>query len=78
MVWREWENTPTTLPIDFENVEVIDENEYNIGCRFEGQQDDNITWVPKSVIHKESEVSTAGQTGTLSVFHWYAESEGLI
>lgn len=34
-------------------------------------------WVPKSVIHDDSEVYKAGTNGTLVVARWFAEKEGL-
>lgn len=35
-------------------------------------------WVPKSVIHDDSEVWKAGQSGKLVVLHWWADKNGLI
>lgn len=34
-------------------------------------------WVPKSVVHDDSEVYKEGDTGTLIVARWFAEKEGL-
>lgn len=34
-------------------------------------------WVPKSVVHEDSEVWKTGQEGTLIVAEWWAEKEGL-
>jgi hypothetical protein len=34
-------------------------------------------WVPKSVIHDDSEVYKEGDRGTLIVARWFAEKEGL-
>jgi hypothetical protein len=34
-------------------------------------------WIPKSVLHDDSEVYEKGGTGTVIVFAWYAEKEGL-
>jgi hypothetical protein len=36
----------------------------------------NAFWVPKSVIHDDSEVYKDGTEGTLVVKDWYAEKEG--
>ena len=33
-------------------------------------------WVPKSVIHDDSEVFAADDEGTLIVFEWWAEKQG--
>lgn len=34
------------------------------------------TWIPKSVLHDDSEVYDEGHEGTVVVFNWYAEEEG--
>lgn len=34
-------------------------------------------WIPKSVIHDDSEVFEAGTSGAVIVFRWWAEKEGL-
>lgn len=34
-------------------------------------------WIPKSVIHDDSEVWGAGQAGDVIVMAWFAEKEGL-
>lgn len=39
--------------------------------------DGQCMWVPKSVIHDDSEVWKLDQTGTLIVQGWWAEREGL-
>lgn len=33
-------------------------------------------WVPKSVVHIDSEVQAKGDEGTLTVQKWFAEKEG--
>lgn len=33
-------------------------------------------WVPKSVVHDDSEVYGRGHTGTLIVAYWFAEKRG--
>ncbi len=38
----------------------------------------NQMWVPKSVIHDDSEVYKAGTDGQLIVKLWWAEKEGLV
>lgn len=35
-------------------------------------------WIPKSVIHEDSEVYQKGHEGTLVVYEWFAEKEELI
>lgn len=39
---------------------------------------DKKTWIPKSLIHDDSEVWKAGQSGTLVIPEWFALKEGLI
>lgn len=34
-------------------------------------------WIPKSVIHDDSEVYKDGDSGTLVLKEWFAEKEGL-
>ncbi len=36
-----------------------------------------LTWVPKSVVHDDSEVYKEGTSGKLVVARWFAEKEGL-
>ena len=40
--------------------------------------DGDEVWIPKSVIHDDSEVSAGGDEGDLVVAQWFAEREGLI
>lgn len=35
-------------------------------------------WIPKSCIHDNSEVFRENTSGTLVVFEWWAEKEGMI
>lgn len=39
---------------------------------------DKEVWIPKSVIHDDSEVYKKGDHGTLKVPMWFAEKEGWI
>ena len=39
---------------------------------------DATCWIPKAVIHDDSEVYSLGDEGTLVVHMWWAEKEGLI
>lgn len=39
--------------------------------------DSRKVWVPQSVIHDDSEVFEAGQSGKLVIFSWWAVREGL-
>jgi hypothetical protein len=40
--------------------------------------DDKKHWIPKSVVHEDSEVSSEGDTGTIVLQRWFAEKEGLV
>jgi len=60
----------------FSDVTCLRETAKAIQVRF----DDNLateTWIPKSVIHDDSEVYAEGHTGELVVARWFAEKEGL-
>lgn len=35
-------------------------------------------WIPRSVVHEDSEVYDAGHEGTLLIFTWWAEKESLL
>ncbi len=60
------------------DVRVVGETERAIRCAKKGFQASGPSfWVPKSVIHDDSEVSKNGDSGKLIVKQWYAEKEGL-
>jgi hypothetical protein len=40
--------------------------------------DDKKRWIPKTVVHEDSEVSSEGDTGTIVLMRWFAEREGLV
>ena len=40
--------------------------------------DDKQHWIPKSVVHEDSEVSGEGDTGTIMLMRWFAEKQGLV
>lgn len=41
------------------------------------QQDRKLIWIPKSVIHDDSEVYGEGHQGDVVVEEWWADKEGL-
>lgn len=41
-------------------------------------ESDGETWIPKSVIHDDSEVYKDGQNGDVVVKKWWAEKQGLV
>lgn len=57
----------------FEDVEVKHETEMAILCVVDG----NEVWIPKSIIHDDSEVFKAGTTGRLIIPEWLAKAKGL-
>jgi hypothetical protein len=62
-------------PLEFKGVAVVRESVLAILCR--GLTAKAI-WVPKSVIHADSEISKMGQNGNLRVKLWWAERTGLV
>jgi len=56
------------------NVSVVIETDEALLVRFE---DSTEKWIPKSVIHVDSDVFEADSEGTLIVKRWFAEREGL-
>jgi hypothetical protein len=60
--------------VEIEDVTVKAETELALLCII----DDKQQWIPKSVVHEESEVSADGDTGTIVLMRWFAEKEGLV
>lgn len=59
-------------------VRVVGETPKAIRCAPKGfKASGESYWVPKSVVHDNSEVSKNGDTGKLVVKQWYADREGL-
>lgn len=59
---------------EFEEISVLKETEKAILVEIEGEE----FWVPKSVIHEDSEVFEENTEGTLIVKLWWAEKNGLV
>lgn len=57
-----------------ENVECIEETPAAI--RVQATESKKRFWVPKSVLHDDSETYKMGTDGTLIVAEWFAEKEG--
>ncbi len=53
---------------------VAGETSKAILVEFEGER----MWIPKSMVHDDSEVYAQGHTGTLIVSRWIAEQKGLV
>ena len=60
--------------VEFENVAIETETDLALLCNI----DDIKHWIPKSVVHEDSEVSSEGDTGTIVLQRWFAEKEGLV
>ena len=60
--------------IELEDVTVEAETDLALLCMI----DDKQRWIPKSVVHEDSEVSEEGDTGTIVIMRWFAEKEGLV
>jgi hypothetical protein len=61
------------VDIDIETP-VLSETAKAILVDVEGEE----VWIPKSMIHDDSEVFRQGHTGTLIVSRWIAEQKGLV
>lgn len=62
----------TVGAIAIEDVSTVQESDRALCVLIDGQR----RWVPKSVIHDDSEVYRDGDRGTLVVKEWWAEKEG--
>jgi hypothetical protein len=64
----------TEQTVELEDVAVEAETDLALLCNI----DDKKHWIPKSVVHEDSEVSSDGDTGTIVIMRWFAEKEGLV
>ena len=60
--------------VEIEDVTVEAETDLALLCIIEEKQ----RWIPKSVVHEDSEVSGEGDTGTIMIMRWFAEKAGLV
>jgi hypothetical protein len=60
--------------VELEDVTVEAETDLAILCNMDGKK----RWIPKSVVHEDSEVSSEGDIGTIVLMRWFAEKEGLV
>ena len=72
MSWYDGDDT-----VDFDDVICETETEMALGCFNMDDSKDSICWVPKSMVHEESDVQAAGDTGTIIVSRWWAKKAGL-
>ena len=63
-----------TETVEIEDVTVEAETDLALLCIIEEKQH----WIPKSVVHEDSEVSGEGDTGTIIIMRWFAEKAGLV
>lgn len=72
------ENSPSNQPVSLGNCSV----EYDSGKALKVQLDneDEIRWIPSSVVHADSDVydDDENSTGEIKVKRWWAEKEGLV
>ena len=60
--------------IEIDDVTVEAETDLAVLCII----DDKQVWIPKSVVHEDSEVQSEGDTGTITIMRWFAEKEGFV
>lgn len=60
--------------VELEDVTVEAETDLALLCSVE----DKKLWIPKSVVHEDSEVQSEGDIGTIVIMRWFAEKEGLV
>jgi hypothetical protein len=60
--------------VELEDVTVEAETDLALLCNV----DDKKRWIPKSVVHEDSEVQSEGDTGTILIMRWFAEKEGWV
>lgn len=61
-------------PVSFEDVACEAETEKAIKVLIDGE----MHWIPKSLVHDDSEVWRDGDYGTLVIPEWFAAKEGLL
>ena len=60
--------------VEIEDVTVEAETDRALLCVIDERQ----RWIPKSVVHEDSEVSEQGDQGTLVLLRWFAVKEGFV
>lgn len=61
--------------VDFDNVVVRDESDEAIKVELD---DGRIVWIPKSLVHDDSEAYELGTDGTLYIPEWFALNKDLL
>ena len=67
--WRTEDNES----VDMGKALIISETNSAILAKLESKEE---IWIPKSVVHDDSEVSSLDDEGVLIVKHWWAEKNG--
>lgn len=65
-------------PVTFEDCEGIRLNQSLLMLLVSCDSWDKDYWIPRSLIHDDSEVYRPGTTGTLIIPRWIAEKKGMI
>ena len=66
-------------PVELGVFVCIHETHAALLCRPEGNEDESDDiWVPKSVLHVDSDVNEKDDEGELVVYQWWAEDKGLV
>jgi hypothetical protein len=60
--------------VEIDDVTVEAETDLALLCSVENKKH----WIPKSVVHEDSEVQSEGDTGTIVIIRWFAEKHGLV
>lgn len=63
-----------TEQVELEDCDCSEETKLAIRINYDGK----FWWIPKSLIHDDSEVYKKGTSGTLVIPEWFAAKEGLI
>ena len=60
--------------VEIDDVTVEAETDLALLCSVE----DKKHWIPKSVVHEDSEVQSEGDSGTIVIMRWFAEEQGFV
>ena len=78
MLWPDWQTVQggfmNEQTVELEDVTIEAETDLALLCNIGARKH----WIPKSVVHEDSEVSSEGDTGTIVLIRWFAEKEGLV
>jgi hypothetical protein len=72
-----WENDEGSEPVSVGKVVCVGATPRALKVRKGSGMEARTTWIPRSVVHEDSEVQEQGDEGDLFVAEWYALKEGL-